>query len=42
MHKFPQDLHIFLVALDTICGFRWVKKVDNFATKYISVVIYFW
>ena len=26
MCKFPQDLYICLVALDTICGFKWVKK----------------
>ena len=26
MCKFSQDLYICLVALDTICGFKWVKK----------------
>ena len=26
MCKFSQDLYICLLALDTICGFKWVKK----------------
>ena len=26
MCKFSQDLYICLVTLDTICGFKWVKK----------------
>ena len=27
MCKFSQDLYICLVSLDTICGFKWVKKI---------------
>ena len=26
MCKFSQDLYMCLLALDTICGFKWVKK----------------
>ena len=29
MCKFSQDLYIFLVALNRICGFKWVKKIEG-------------
>ena len=35
MQNFPEFVHIF-VALDTICGFKWVKNSGKIDTKYVS------